>query len=46
MLLMRGDEGVELRTPGEDRLESVNPDADPAGETPEASEEHGVAGHP
>jgi hypothetical protein len=42
MLLMRGDEGPELRTPGEDRLESVNPDADPNAheETTEAPAEH------
>ena len=30
MLLMRGDDGPVLRIPGEDRLESVNPDADPS----------------
>lgn len=29
MLLMRGEQGPELRVPGEDRLVSVNPDADP-----------------
>jgi hypothetical protein len=37
MLLMRGDDGPELRVPGEDRLESVNPDADP--NAPAAEEE-------
>lgn len=40
MLLMRGDDGVELRTPGEDRLESVNPDADPDRDEHEAADEH------
>ena len=36
MLLFRGDDGPELRIPGEDRLERVNPDADPAGESDDA----------
>jgi len=40
MLLMRGDDGPELRVPGEDRLESVNPDADP-----NATDEHETGEH-
>ena len=43
MLLYRGDDGPELRIPGEDRLERVNPDADPAGEH-DAPEEHAAEG--
>jgi hypothetical protein len=40
MLLMRGDEGPELRIPEGDRLEGVNPDADPNAHEEEAPEHH------
>lgn len=39
MLLVRGDTGAELRIPREDRLESVNPDADPQASDEESDEE-------
>ena len=47
MLLMRGDDGPELRIPGDDRLESVNPDADPnASEAPAHAPAHPDPEHP
>ena len=48
LLLFRGDDGPELRVPGEDRLERVNPDDDPSAPAAPASPTaaHEAPAHP
>ncbi len=45
LLLFRGEDGPELRVPDGDRLERVNPDADPAGSTEGAADDEAESEH-